>query len=607
MKDACNSVPQSGNMGQEVSSVVEDPENDRLCFLSLAPVSIDDINYLYPKTPTDVPFRTLRCSIPGGAGLWGTSPPQFFLCFEYSHNSPSNLATFGARLFKSRECSEEVGCYIAVGTGFIQSALEKIQSWNMTTSIFRVQQPSNRVFLRYEDEEWTKYLRRKGELPDPGVTRLVDTEYLGAKCFHFLADPESFTESVYSLDGMRGLSRFHGEDRLIIWEPSHTAASGDIMEYTYAMSRADVFSPNHTELLAITAPGRKSAKFRYRSIEEGARTCINRGIGPNRSGIIVVRCGQYGCFYMNRKKEKGWVRPYYSHRHPKMEDVTGSGSAFLGAFGVAYLETGDMKKACVRGAVAASYALEQFGLPVLDNPDKPRGGSIIDEPKNEPSNTSSAGEIKNEPGSGIPNYGTFNNKPKNESSMAEASSSKKDPASDKPKTGSSSKNPGNESSGAEASSSKANPGSNRPKRGSSRKKPVNPLKSKFSKCCFRSKGGDGAEIIVGPELWNGEDPLQRLALLESNPDIYTDPRDDDAEASEGLAFSTDEDSSAGEEREENALNRCSSRDSLAPVVRDFAAPVTLMDFIDESNEESQEHQQRLRKKKGKAPVISINF
>ncbi|KAI0516902.1 Ribokinase-like protein [Xylaria bambusicola] len=572
-------------MGNEKSSMAKEP--DRLCFLSLAPVGVDDIHYHYPNPPTDVPFRTLRCGIPGGAALW---------------------ATFGARLFKPRECSEDVGCYLAVRGGFLEPALEQLRSWNMTTSGYRVKQSTNRVFLRYDDEEWTKYFKRQYKLLNPEIARLVDTEYLGAKCFHFLADAKRFTGTLYDLDGMRGLSEFHGERRLIIWEPPDNPPCVEVVDYNYALSRADVFSPSHKELLAITDDAGASAKFRYKSIEKGARKCIKRGIGPRRSGIIVVRCGQYGCFYMNGKNEKGWIRPYYSHRHPKVEDITGSGSAFLGAFGVAYMETGDMKMACVRGAVAASYALEQFGLPVLQNPDEPRGRFKIDELENEPIYIPSTGEIVDAPRSAIPNYGTFNNKPNNESSSAEASSSKRSPGGDKPITGSSSKKPENESSSAEASSSKRSPGGDEPITGSSSKMSENESSraeansAKANPASFRSKASDEVQI-ASPELWNGEDPFARLGLMESNPAIYADPRDDDDDSAEGYGRITFSDDDSDPEEETASSQWVERRDFVADAVT-YVAP---LDNIDESDEENGQGREGRRRKKGKAPLISTNF
>jgi len=44
-------------------------------------------------------------------------------------------------------------------------------------------------------------------------------------------------------------------------------------------------------------------------------------------------------------------------------DVTGAGNAYCGGFLVGYVETGDVRMAAMYGAVSASFAVEQFGIP----------------------------------------------------------------------------------------------------------------------------------------------------------------------------------------------------------------------------------------------------
>jgi bifunctional ADP-heptose synthase (sugar kinase/adenylyltransferase) len=51
--------------------------------------------------------------------------------------------------------------------------------------------------------------------------------------------------------------------------------------------------------------------------------------------------------------------------HPAVLDTTGAGNAFLGAFGAKLAETGDPIMAAASGTVAASFVVEQFGLPRL--------------------------------------------------------------------------------------------------------------------------------------------------------------------------------------------------------------------------------------------------
>jgi hypothetical protein len=60
-----------------------------------------------------------------------------------------------------------------------------------------------------------------------------------------------------------------------------------------------------------------------------------------------------------------------AHGIPKVVDPAGAGSAFLGAFTVDYVESKNPHQSCLRGAVAASFALEQHGLPKLSKDTEP--------------------------------------------------------------------------------------------------------------------------------------------------------------------------------------------------------------------------------------------
>ena len=56
---------------------------------------------------------------------------------------------------------------------------------------------------------------------------------------------------------------------------------------------------------------------------------------------------------------------FYQPAPSKVVDATGADNAFLGALGLSLPKTGDIEEATVSGTIAASFALEQVGLPVL--------------------------------------------------------------------------------------------------------------------------------------------------------------------------------------------------------------------------------------------------
>ncbi len=197
----------------------------------------------------------------------------------------------------------------------------------------------------------------------------ITIELLGARSFHFLCLPSEVKRNCAVLGNLRCARGFGHHRPLIVWEPACAACEPDNLKNVLdVLPLVDVFSPSHEELIDLTIGKSKLlSNFSHELIQKQAGIFTKAGIGPHRNGLIVVRCGPYGCFYMKSEKEMGWVRPFYDRGRPEVKDVTGAGSAFLGAFTVSFEATGDVKESCLRGTLAAAFALEQFGLPVYSN------------------------------------------------------------------------------------------------------------------------------------------------------------------------------------------------------------------------------------------------
>jgi len=83
---------------------------------------------------------------------------------------------------------------------------------------------------------------------------------------------------------------------------------------------------------------------------------------------IVVRSGKEGC-YIATKENAGWL-PAYHQNSEKVVDPTGGGNTFLGGFSITLARASTIdftaiENAVVYGAVAASFAIEQIGMPTL--------------------------------------------------------------------------------------------------------------------------------------------------------------------------------------------------------------------------------------------------
>ncbi|KAI0968334.1 Ribokinase-like protein [Xylaria arbuscula] len=296
---------------------------------------VDDIHYI---------GREEHLGIPGGPGLW---------------------ATFGARLFKDGFSSKEVGCILVPRTDFAPELLETLRDWDMTMVVRESRdQVCTKARQTYHNAFEGKVFTYLNEKLAPRVWDLDHTDLLGARSFHFLALPNQLTQQLSTLDFLRGKRGFYSQ-RLITWEPASEACNqAHLIDILRTIHHVDIFSPSHDELINMTVGSDAVPdSFSPRIIQEQSERFIKSGIGHRRKGIIIVRCGFNGIFYMKSEKEKGWARSWDNQGTSMPRDITGSGSAFLGAFTVCYEATEDIKKACLHGMMAASFAMMQFGFP----------------------------------------------------------------------------------------------------------------------------------------------------------------------------------------------------------------------------------------------------
>lgn len=187
-----------------------------------------------------------------------------------------------------------------------------------------------------------------------------------ARAFHFFGTAEYIIEQFHDLVHLRGLYP-GGSDigrPFIIWEPHAKSCRRDkLQEHLDAVKLVDVFSPNHEELAGLFDEA-TSATFDKHVVEAQARAFLESGIGPSGEGCMLVRCAGDGCVVLSRASGQVWLPPFYSPRASAIVDPTGAGNTFLGAFAIGWQETQNYVIAATYGQVAASFAIEQWGLPV---------------------------------------------------------------------------------------------------------------------------------------------------------------------------------------------------------------------------------------------------
>ncbi|KAF2207547.1 hypothetical protein CERZMDRAFT_88396 [Cercospora zeae-maydis SCOH1-5] len=316
---------------------------------------IDDI---YPPQTID---QEPKLNVIGGAGTY---------------------SAIGARLFSPPPISKSVGWIVDAGTDFPDELTHIIASWDTGVVIRPRPAPTTRGWNGYSGNQHRafKYLTEKKRLT---ADDLPD-ELAAAKSFHLICSPLRAIDQVngvlskHKLCGSvpSGLSKVSStnnttsEDTLVqarpifIWEPVPDLCTPDELQNTLeALRHVDVISPNHEELAAIfsyTHPEQPVKEV----IEEHAQRLLDSGIGPQKQGAVVVRAGAEGCFVL-APFQKRWLPAYHSDSS-RVVDPTGGGNGFLGGLAVGLVRTGfDVVEAARWGSVAASFTIEQVGMPVL--------------------------------------------------------------------------------------------------------------------------------------------------------------------------------------------------------------------------------------------------
>jgi sugar/nucleoside kinase (ribokinase family) len=197
---------------------------------------------------------------------------------------------------------------------------------------------------------------------------LKDTDLLWARSFHLICSPTRCIELARNILELRVAASPTTERPLFIWEPvPDLCVPAEFENCLEALRYVDVVSPNHGELggfFGQSTDGHEHVD--YRLIETLCDRWLESGIGPNGSGGIVLRSGKDGCLIARRGWRK-WM-PAYHQNSEKVVDPTGGGNGFLGGLAVGLVRGGgvaELEEAAAWGSIAASFAIEQVGMPGL--------------------------------------------------------------------------------------------------------------------------------------------------------------------------------------------------------------------------------------------------
>ena len=194
----------------------------------------------------------------------------------------------------------------------------------------------------------------------------LTVELLASLTFHLVGTPTRAISMVNNIMSRRKEQGIKGRP-MFLWEPVPGRCSPEEWnDCIKAMELVDVISPNVNEasgfLGKIVDEEQPFENFKVQ-VEEISREYVSHQIGLN--GAAVLRCGKHGCFVATRTEMK-WL-PAYHQSPEKVVDPTGGGNAFCGGFCVGWVRSGgDFIKAAEYGSIAASFIIEQYGLPRLE-------------------------------------------------------------------------------------------------------------------------------------------------------------------------------------------------------------------------------------------------
>ncbi len=241
-----------------------------------------------------------------------------------------------------------VGIVSGVGADLPAGAYEWLDAVGIDRTGVRVTEyPTARAWQVMEtDGQRTQVWRVPGPVIGAQLGHSLDRlpeSYREARGWHLGIHPdEPDLDWIAQLHGL-------GSQPVISLEPfkpaDHPLADSELRAL---VSVADIFSPNLEEARSL--------------VGEGTPQELARRIHDAGAGIVTLRLGPEGSLVYDRHRHSPVHIPAV---HTQMVDATGAGNAYCGAFLVGYLLTGDIVRSGRYGTVAASFLIEQIGLPPM--------------------------------------------------------------------------------------------------------------------------------------------------------------------------------------------------------------------------------------------------
>ena len=293
----------------------------------------------------------------------------------------------GSRIVAGQSYAKQVGWIVDQGYDFPTDFSRIINSWG-TAVVYR--SDSNRLTTRAwngygpGDHRDFKYLTPKLRIDQNSLSK----SQIGSNAFHMVCSSERCMSLVAGLEQRRQILDIHASFRpRYVFEPiPDLCLPSQRQDLRLAMTVVDVVSPNAEELAGFF-----SDREDIRTQPEMANWVIASGVGLDGSGALVVREGSEGATIYSRKWSVHLPAYHTQASEMMIVDPTGGGNAFLGGLTMAMsrkvepdmgscdeilgdtLENllccdssaGTLVYAAIYATIAASYVIEQAGMPQL--------------------------------------------------------------------------------------------------------------------------------------------------------------------------------------------------------------------------------------------------
>jgi len=248
---------------------------------------------------------------------------------------------FGMRLWSS-----SVGLVASVGVDEYLQVMDWLQQSDiLTEGLRKVDYPTPRAWQLFEQDGRRFHVWRTSQQTiKDNLHRSVDhipISFQSAKGFHLGVHPDApdieFLSDLQRLNRPLSIEAFRGVNEPLTEKQLRRFLDG-----------ITIFSANQIEL---------DTMLNIRDPLDQSKQLLDCGVK-----IVVVRLGEAGALLLDETHNGGVRIPAVP---VKVVDSLGAGNAFCGAFLVGWILSGDLIKAGVYGSVAASFVVEQAGVPVF--------------------------------------------------------------------------------------------------------------------------------------------------------------------------------------------------------------------------------------------------